>query len=131
MPTAAFVRLARGGPIMRQRISEYMRGSICCAASAAALPSARDAQPSERRSTDTSGPLERSRACSSVFERFRAFSMAGNVQFELTAPISTEELMTIPAPQPRPDPDPRPQPDPKPASPDETPVRIIEPPHEL
>jgi len=55
--------------------------------------------------------------------------LAENVQ-TLSATIA-EECMTIPAPPPRPDPDPPPRPDPTPAGPEETPVRIIDPPPSL
>jgi len=41
-------------------------------------------------------------------------------------PVTNSQMTSPPSPDPRPNPEPFPHPDPKPASPDETPVTIIE-----
>jgi hypothetical protein len=43
-----------------------------------------------------------------------------------TSEQKEENIMTAPAPDPHPNPEPFPEPTPKPASPDETPVTIVE-----
>src|SRR3954470_23449429 len=56
MPTAAFVRLARCGPIMRHRISPYRRGSICWAPALAAVTTAATPRIRRRRNGFTTEP---------------------------------------------------------------------------
>src|ERR1041384_6349005 len=117
MPTAAFVRLARNGPIIRQRSSEYIFGSICWAWSANAPASPAAARRSERLSEYTRVSDER--AAGRRARRSAKPALCSTQTYDETA-------MTAPAPEPKPNPEPFPQPQPGPATPEETPVRIIE-----
>src|SRR5262245_20769455 len=136
MPTAALVRLARNGPIIRHRLSEYIRGSTCWAASGTAGNAKRaisSGQASERTcdpfgevgrwsdaNASVAGIVARTRASGKALRANRA-SPAGSNRHEV------DVTSPIPDPGPKPGgPEPVPRPAPIPPTPEMPPAPVID-----